>query len=79
MVAQFVTAFLVTARVLAMVMGGASAVVLACLGVLTVILLADAAFDFVTSALANRWAKNGKKPRSRLGRIIARSKDGSAV
>ena len=66
----FTSAFAATTRVLLTVAGGAAAVLMALLAVGIAAGLVAWMFDLVTSALARRWHRQGRKPRGRIGRVI---------
>lgn len=66
----FTSAFAATVRVLLTFAGGAAAVLLALLAVGIAAGLVAWMFDLVTSAMARRWRRKGRKPRGRIGRVI---------
>lgn len=67
---QFTTAFLATADILAFLAGGVVAMIVAALAVLIILGIFALCFDCITAAMARRWHRKNKRPRSRLGQII---------
>ncbi len=74
----FLTGWANTGNVLAMFLGGATAVVLAVAVMSAALLILGAvlafAFNRVTDAMAKRWEKTGKQPPHRWAEIIARGR-----
>ncbi len=68
-----------TAQVCAGVAGCVSVLLAHCLVFSLVILLACAAFDRVTRWIASRWRRKGRKPGSRIARIILAHVDDQTV
>lgn len=74
----YLMGFDAVARVLLVIAGALSVLLLA--GMIMGIVLATGswAFDRATSALARRWKRKGKKPKGRIGAIVMASlEDGS--
>lgn len=67
---QFATAFTTTANILAYAAGVVAAILIPALAILIFLGVLAWCFDRITAAMARRWHKFGKKPRSRIGQII---------
>ena len=67
---EFVIGFMAVWRIMLLVAGGMSAVLVFLLVVATAAFLLGGMFDGCTSAIARRWVKKDYQPKSRLGRII---------
>lgn len=67
---QFATAFSSTTNILAYAAGVVAAILIPALAALVILGVFAWCFDRITAAIARRWRKRGKKPRSRIGRII---------
>lgn len=70
---DFFTGFTVTGRLLLCIAGGAAAVLLMILVTLLFLVIAAVIFDQVTTGLARRWTRKGRKPKNRLERVILAS------
>lgn len=68
--AQFTTAFFSTSHILAYIAGVAAAVLIALLALLLVLGVLGWCFDRITAAMARRWRRKNRRPRSRFGQII---------
>lgn len=66
----FTAAFSATTDILAYAAGVVTSIVIAALAALVILGVLAWCFDRITAAMARRWHKRGKKPRSRIGRII---------
>lgn len=67
---QFTTAFSATADILAYIAGVAVAILIPALALLLCLGFLSLGFDRITAAMARRWRRKNKRPRSRLGQII---------
>lgn len=67
---QFTTAFSATSDILAYIAGVAVAILIPALALLLCLGLMAWCFDRITAAMARRWRRKNKRPRSRLGQII---------
>lgn len=68
--ANFVSGFHAVARLLAMVAGGLSALLLFALAVVLIIGIAGTLFDRITRVIAGRWIRSGKHPAGKLAQIL---------
>lgn len=68
--AEFTIGFMTVWRIVLLVAGGASAILVFLLAVVTAALVLGYAFDVCTGAMAKRWVKTGHQPKNKLGRII---------
>ncbi|MGN0625035.1 MAG: hypothetical protein ACI4I8_02095 [Oscillospiraceae bacterium] len=67
---QFTTAFSATSDILAYIAGVAAAILIPALALLLCLGLLSWCFDRITAAMARRWHRKNKRPRSRIGQII---------
>lgn len=67
---HFTAAFTATANILAYAAGVVAAILIPALATLVFLGVMAWCFDRITAAMARRWHKRGKKPRSRIGQII---------
>lgn len=67
---QFTTAFFATSDILAYIAGVAVAILIPVLALLLCLSLLACGFDRITAAMARRWRRKNKRPRSRIGQII---------
>ena len=74
---RFVAGFMAAGKAAAICLGGVCAVLMAAAVLLLLGLLAGVVFDVTTWVIAKTWARTGRKPRSRLGKIIAGSVTGN--
>lgn len=70
---HFTAAFTATADILAYAAGVVAAILIPALATLVCLGMMAWCFDRITLAIAKRWKKRGKKPRSRFGQIIYNS------
>lgn len=68
--ANFIFGFHAAAQVLAIVVGGLSALLLFALAAVLIFGIAGAIFDWVTRSIAVSWIRNGKHPGGKLARIL---------
>lgn len=74
----YLMGFDAVARVLLVIAGALSALLLAGMIAGIVLTIGAFAFDRATAALARRWKRKGKKPKGRIGAIVMASlEDGS--
>lgn len=74
----YLMGFDAAARVLLVIAGALSALLLAGMIMGIVLAIGSWAFDRATAALARRWKRKGKKPKGRIGAIVMDSlEDGS--
>lgn len=74
----YLMGFDAVARVLLVIAGALSALLLAGMIAGIVLVFGSWAFDRATTALARRWKRKGKKPKGRIGAIVMASlEDGS--
>ena len=74
----YLMGFDAVARVLLVIAGALSALLLAGMIMGIVLMIGSFAFDQITAALARRWKRKGKKPKGRIGAIVMASlEDGS--
>lgn len=69
----FCSAFLWTLRALSLVAGASAALLTAAVITSGALIVLGLAFDATTEHMARRWRKSGKRPKGRIGRIIAES------
>lgn len=68
--ANFIFGFHAVARLLALVAGGLSALLLFALTLALIWGIAGIVFDRVTRAIAGHWIRSGKHPTSKFARIL---------
>lgn len=74
----YLMGFDAVARVLLVIAGALSVLLLAGMIMGIVLVFGSWAFDRATAALARRWKRKGKKPKGRIGAIVMASlEDGS--
>lgn len=77
MIQAFTEAFTSVWVVIGYIAGGTAAVLLAGVTALACIALAGMVFDGITKWLGSRWMRRGRRPRSRIGRIILSHAEGN--
>lgn len=75
----YLLGFSAVARVLLVIAGALSALLMAGMIVGIVLALGAWAFDRVTGALARRWKRKGKKPKGRMAAIVMASLEDGGV
>lgn len=75
----FLTSFWTAADFLAAATGYIAAAAIYAAAALMILGIAAALFDGITSALAYRWHRKGRRPKGRIGRVIYGSHDDNAV
>lgn len=66
----FTTGFATVARILLLIAGGISAILVAAMAVTVLLAIGAWVFDRVTTAMVQRWRRLEKQPRGRLAAIL---------